>query len=54
MSHKTKKALLTLQETMRRNAPLVRRKLARAKSADEGLVLSVAMYLPALDKLSRQ
>ena len=55
MSQEQKKALRKIQIEMRRNEPVVRKKLARrGKRTPAALVRSLARHYKALDKLAKE
>lgn len=55
MAPKTKKSLLKMQNELRRNTPMVKRKLAKAgKRAPVALVSAVARHFKALDRLAKE
>jgi hypothetical protein len=55
MTVQVKKDLKVLRRNMVQYAPRIARKLAKAGvKADEGMVLSLAKYFPALNKLAAE
>lgn len=55
MSKKQREALRSLKANIKRNAPVVERKLSQSGSApDPALVYSAAKYYPALKRLAKE